>query len=86
MEALGVVVEERELAVLDHRALDLLDDRPAQTTPDPSDPNAGKPLNILVMGSDARGGENGHDVEGVEGMRSDTAMIVHLSEDRKGVT
>ncbi|ARK04802.1 hypothetical protein B8281_08740 [Cellulosimicrobium sp. TH-20] len=66
-------------------ALDLLDDRPAQTTPDPSDPNAGKPLNILVMGSDARGGENGHDVEGVEGMRSDTTILVHVSADRSRV-
>ena len=66
-------------------ALDLLDDRPAQTTPDPSDPNAGKPLNILVMGSDARGGENGHEIEGVEGMRSDTTILVHVSADRSRV-
>ncbi|MFB7889096.1 LCP family protein [Cellulosimicrobium cellulans] len=61
----------------------LLTDRPEQ--PDPTDPNAGKPLNILVMGSDERGGENGHEVEGVEGMRSDTTILVHVSADRSRV-
>ncbi|MET3975678.1 LCP family protein [Cellulosimicrobium sp. 4261] len=58
----------------------LLTDRPER--PDPTDPNAGKPLNILVMGSDERGGDNGHEVEGVEGMRSDTTILVHVSSDR----
>ncbi|MCM3534326.1 LCP family protein [Cellulosimicrobium funkei] len=66
-------------------ALELVEDRPEQTVPDPSDPNAGKPLNVLVMGSDARGGENGHEVEGVEGMRSDTTILVHVSADRSRV-
>ena len=66
-------------------ALDLLEDRPEQTAPDPDDPNAGKPLNILVMGSDARGGENGHEVEGVEGMRSDTTILLHVAADRSRV-
>lgn len=65
--------------------LELVTDRPEQPTPDPSDPNAGKPLNILVMGSDERGGENGHEVAGVEGMRSDTTILVHLSADRSRV-
>ena len=65
--------------------LELLTDRPEQPTPDPSDPNAGKPLNILVMGSDERGGENGHEVAGVAGMRSDTTILVHVSADRTRV-
>lgn len=65
--------------------LSLLDDRPEQTAPDPSDPNAGLPMNLLVMGSDARGGENGHEVEGVEGMRSDTTILVHISADRSRI-
>jgi LCP family protein required for cell wall assembly len=64
---------------------DLLGDRPEQATPDPSDPNAGKPLNILVMGSDERGGDNGHEVAGVDGMRSDTTILVHVSADRSRV-
>ncbi|MFE6236700.1 LCP family protein [Cellulosimicrobium sp. NPDC057862] len=66
-------------------ALELVTDRPEPSTPDPSDPNAGKPLNILVMGSDERGGENGHEVAGVEGMRSDTTILVHVSADRSRV-
>ena len=40
----------------------------------------GRAVNILVMGSDSRDGQVVND--GTEGMRSDTAMIVHLSEDR----
>lgn len=64
---------------------DLLGERPEQSTPDPSDPNAGKPLNILVMGSDERGGDNGHEVTGVDGMRSDTTILVHVSADRSRV-
>ena len=64
---------------------DLLGDRPEQAAPDPDDPNAGKALNILVMGSDERGGDNGYEVEGVDGMRSDTTILVHVSADRSRV-
>ncbi|MFC2659934.1 MAG: LCP family protein, partial [Actinomyces sp.] len=52
-------------------------DRPS--APEGSDFD-GRALNILVMGSDSRSGEVVDD--GTEGMRSDTAMIVHLSADR----
>lgn len=53
------------------------DDRP----PGPTDHSfEGRAVNILVMGSDSRNGQVVDD--GTEGMRSDTAMIVHLSEDR----
>ncbi|MCL1900487.1 MAG: LCP family protein, partial [Promicromonosporaceae bacterium] len=48
--------------------------------PDPVDPNAGQPLNILVMGSDYRGEEE--DDDDVEGQRADSTMILHLSADR----
>jgi len=63
---------------------------PSETTtptPDPTydDPNAGRALNILVMGSDERTGENG-ELGGVDdqtvGMRSDTTLLVHVSADR----
>jgi LCP family protein required for cell wall assembly len=50
----------------------------------PVDPSAGQPLNVLVMGSDVRTGENavlGGSPE-VEGMRSDTTLLVHISADR----
>ncbi len=51
-----------------------------------SDPNAGRPINILLMGSDDRGGDNGSIVnDGAEGMRSDTTMVMHISADRTRV-
>lgn len=53
--------------------------------PTPGDPNAGRALNILVMGTDSRVGVNasigGPDV----GQRSDTAIVVHISADRSRV-
>ena len=54
----------------------------------PVDPNDGRPLNILVLGQDTRGGnkENadigGHDPADVDNHQADTAMIVHISADR----
>ncbi|WP_298462707.1 LCP family protein [uncultured Cellulomonas sp.] len=62
------------------------DDRPTPTaTPDPDDPAAGQPLNILLIGSDVREGENA-DIGGeVEGMRSDTTIVMHVSADRSRV-
>ncbi|MET0435715.1 MAG: LCP family protein [Cellulomonas sp.] len=52
---------------------------------DPDDPNAGRDVNILLMGSDERDGENeaigGH----VDGMRSDTTIVAHISADRSRV-
>ncbi|WP_230208935.1 LCP family protein [Nostocoides sp. HKS02] len=46
------------------------------------------PMNVFVMGSDTRAGQGGNfgaDISkaGVEGARSDTNLIVHLSADRK---
>ncbi|WP_232322593.1 LCP family protein [Cellulosimicrobium sp. TH-20] len=49
---------------------------------DPSDPFAGKALNILVMGTDYRDAENAALAGEEEGMRSDTTFIVHVSGDR----
>lgn len=59
---------------------------PTATGPaDPDDPNAGRDVNILLMGSDERDGENeaigGH----VDGMRSDTTIVAHISADRSRV-
>jgi LCP family protein required for cell wall assembly len=43
----------------------------------------GKPLNILVMGSDSREGANAIDSEDpANGARSDTTVILHISADR----
>lgn len=52
----------------------------------PADPNAGQDLNILLIGSDVRNGENaniGGDV--ADGMRSDATIIMHISADRSRV-
>lgn len=62
------------------------DDRPtvAAASTGPGDPNAGRPINILVMGSDIRSGENaviGGSAD-LGGMRSDTTLLVHISADR----
>ncbi len=65
----------------------LLGERPdrVEATPDPEDPNPGQPLNILLMGSDRRDGENAVIGGEVEGMRSDTTIVAHISADRSRV-
>ncbi len=53
---------------------------------EPTDFAAGEPINILMIGSDERNGENG--VIGgrvAEGMRGDTTMVVHISGDRSRI-
>jgi LCP family protein required for cell wall assembly len=53
---------------------------------DPDDPFTGRSLNILVLGTDLRGGENTEIAgEGDGGMRSDTTMLVHISGDRSRI-
>ncbi|MFD7021930.1 LCP family protein [Promicromonospora sukumoe] len=50
---------------------------------DPSDPFKDEPVNLLLMGTDIRDGSNA-DIGGVvDGMRSDTTMLVHISADRQ---
>ncbi|MGW0819734.1 LCP family protein [Streptomyces sp. NPDC002845] len=72
------------------------DDRPARgvTTPTPSTSASASPLpsgalNILVLGSDSRSGEENARLGGGgsgSGARSDTAMVVHLDEGRTEAT
>lgn len=52
---------------------------------DPTDPDAGNDLNILVMGSDQRDGENAALGGEAAGMRSDTTIVMHISADRTRV-
>jgi LCP family protein required for cell wall assembly len=74
-----------------HDIEDLLgDDRPSTVaSPEPIDSRAGEDINLLVMGSDIREGESDVDGAGaageVQGMRSDTTMIAHVSADRSRV-
>lgn len=72
-------------------------DRPIKPSPVPNlptatpvapslvDPFPEQALNILVMGSDIRDGENEELGGSAEGMRSDTVIIAHISADRKNV-
>ncbi|WP_372595616.1 LCP family protein [Actinotalea sp.] len=60
----------------------LVGEAPEQPAPDPDDPLAGQEVNILLLGSDERDGENGEIGGDVEGMRSDTTIVVHISADR----
>ena len=55
-------------------------------SPDPQDQNDGDAINILLMGSDSRDGENG-DIGGrvADGMRNDTTIVMHISADRSRV-
>ncbi|GHH13571.1 LCP family protein [Streptomyces lanatus] len=68
------------------------DNRPprAMTTPSPSaSPLPTGSLNILVLGSDSRAGEENHELGGGSaggGARSDTAMVVHIDAGRTGAT
>ncbi|WP_430868523.1 LCP family protein [Demequina aurantiaca] len=51
----------------------------------PLDGSAGEDINILLMGSDVRDGENGEIGGVVEGMRSDTVIVMHISADRERI-
>jgi LCP family protein required for cell wall assembly len=53
--------------------------------PDPTDGFDGRAVNVLVVGTDMRDGENA-DIGGtVGGMHNDTTMVVHVSADRSRV-
>jgi len=66
-----------------HRTLDLPDASPApqqgkdNNGDQPADPDQGRPVNILLLGSDSREKDDAGDG------RSDTIMMLHLSADRK---
>jgi len=49
-------------------------------------PKYGSSLNILLIGSDSRAGANAKFGAGVQGQRSDTVMLLHISPGRKRVT
>lgn len=58
----------------------------ADPTPaDPEDPGAGRDRDVLVMAIDDRSGENAELGGYVDGARSDTTMLVHVSADRSRV-
>lgn len=61
-------------------------DRPTTAEPDPADPHAGMPLNLLLVGVDDREGDNARfGSAGQSGVRSDTVILAHVSADRSRV-
>lgn len=83
----GVAVAARLTGNVDNVDLgDLVAAAPTPTeAPDPTDSRAGQPVNVLILGSDQRDGENGV-IGGEEGgMRSDTTILMHVSADRTRV-
>lgn len=61
-------------------------DRPTRPpAKDPADGFAGRDLNILVMGTDIRDGANASIGGVVDGMRSDSVFLVHISGDRSRI-
>ncbi|GIG25976.1 transcriptional regulator [Cellulomonas denverensis] len=59
--------------------------QPTKTDDSPADPNAGQPVNLLLLGSDERDGENEAIGGFADGMRSDTSIVAHISADRTRV-
>ncbi|MBK7624335.1 MAG: LCP family protein [Kineosporiaceae bacterium] len=54
-------------------------DRPSAA---PIDPDGGRAVNFLVMGSDSRAGDNGFVGGAIDAPKSDTTLLVHLAADR----
>lgn len=59
--------------------------RPQPTEPPPGDARAGSPVNLLIIGSDDRSGENATIGGAEEGMQSDTTIVAHVAADRSRV-
>lgn len=53
--------------------------------PDPDDPNAGSPVNILLVGTDIRTGANAIIGGEDSSVASDTTIVMHISADRSRV-
>lgn len=59
--------------------------RPTPKHTDPEDTKKGRPLNILLIGSDDRSGSNAEIGGYFAGQRSDTTIIMHISAERDRV-
>lgn len=73
---------------MDHISMDGLvaaPDTGETKAPDPDDPNAGAPVNILLIGSDQRDGANAAIGGADKTMASDTTIVAHISADRTRV-
>ena len=59
--------------------------RPSASASAPGDARAGSAVNLLIIGSDDRSGENASIGGANEGMSSDTTIVAHVSADRSRV-
>lgn len=87
--AVGYLYQNLQGNINVHNVDQFFDPEERPTSPPPADESAGKALNILVLGSDVRAGDSDVDGAGasgyITGMRSDTAMLMHISADRTRV-
>jgi LCP family protein required for cell wall assembly len=85
----GVALKLRSnITVVDVRDALTVADSAQEPAADDGQPRPSKPVNILVMGSDTRVGQGAGfgSADEIEGARSDTTLLVHLSGDRQSVT
>ena len=80
--AFGTIYAKLQSNIEQHEIVRAAPTKPRPAPVVPIDKKAGQPLNILILGSDERPADSG---EGVSGMRSDTAMVAHISADRKRI-
>lgn len=74
--------------IINGQSVDLIPQNGQATAASIVDPNSGKPLDVLILGQDTRSGDDnlalgGNDTESETNHNSDTAMILHISADRK---
>lgn len=71
---------------ISNRSIKVIHNPGSKKAEEPVDPNAGKPINFLLLGQDTREGKNNNFAhDGEENHQSDTAMVVQISADRSYV-
>jgi len=87
--SLAGAVAQRLQGNVKHVDIAALVDRPTPTSTsgatEVADAHAARPVNVLLLGSDDRSGENAEIGGANGGMRSDTAIVMHVSADRRRV-
>lgn len=72
-------------AIETHDLTPLLSNSDAEKDQAPADFAAGTPINIALIGTDERDGNNAEIGGYVSGMRGDTTMVMHISADRSRI-
>jgi len=86
VSAVGAVVVYNAQAISQFNASGLVNRGPDSPVRPPADAHGNRAVNILLLGSDSRIGEDNQRLGGkAEGMRADTTIVVHVSADRRRV-